>query len=169
MIKNSNRVAGLISFFCVVLLDQVTKSWVVHSPLPQNFLPNIDIVLVFNEGISFGLLNGGKPWQFVLIGMMIFLVGLLLIRQCWKAETAFQSICFGAIIGGAVGNVIDRLIYGAVVDFIDFHLEKLTIPFIKTFEDWHWPAFNVADAAIVSSIFLLLISCSFHKQKKRSK
>jgi signal peptidase II len=116
----------------------------------------MDLVLAFNKGISFGLLSDGQPWQYALIGMLVSLVGLVLILMYWNANTMFQSVCLGAIIGGALGNLSDRFIHGAVVDFIDFHLDALVIPFVTRIEDWHWPAFNVADSVIVSAVILLI-------------
>lgn len=125
----------------VIVLDQVTKqimlNWVVPPPGGLVVLPFFNLVLVGNPGISFGLLAGGGPWGTVGLVALAVAVCAVLGWWLWRAENRLLALSLGAVIGGAVGNVIDRLIHGVVVDFLDFHAWG-----------WHFPAFNVADTAI---------------------
>ena len=113
------------------------------TPRVIELLGFFDLVLVWNRGVSFGLLGGGElgAWPFVALAVAIS-VGLAV----WLARLRqpLMVLAVGLILGGALGNVIDRLVYGAVVDFIDLHAG-----------DWHWPAFNVADAAITVGVAVL--------------
>ena len=105
---------------------------------PLEVTPFFDLVLVWNQGVSFGLLNGAggsSPWW--LIGLA-GAIAALLIAWLWRETRALPQAALWLVLGGALGNVTDRLRFGAVVDFLDFHLGGL-----------HWPAFNVADSAIV--------------------
>ncbi len=112
-------------------------------------LPFFNLVLVWNRGVSFGMFGDGSagPWLLVLLAVGIVAALLWWLR---KAEGLLSVASLGLIIGGAVGNVIDRLVHGAVVDFLDFHAAG-----------WHWPAFNVADSAITVGVVLLLAESLF--------
>ncbi|MBS0539763.1 MAG: signal peptidase II [Proteobacteria bacterium] len=104
------------------------------------------LVIVWNPGVSFGILGGDKalpPWLLSAVAIAVC-VGLFL----WLRRIDRPLTCWGIglVIGGAIGNVIDRARWGAVFDFADFHLGQ-----------WHWPAFNVADSAIVVGVGLMLI------------
>ena len=105
-----------------------------------------NLVLVMNPGVSFGIFGSGDWWvRWVLvICASILTVGLAV----WMIKTKDRSLSLGLalIIGGAVGNLIDRIRFGAVVDFLDFH-----------YQNWHWPAFNVADSAITLGVVIILI------------
>ncbi|MDH3660669.1 MAG: signal peptidase II [Alphaproteobacteria bacterium] len=141
---------GLLIALLVILLDQVTK-WIALSGVdfaanPISVTSFFDLVLVWNRGVSFGMFNdAGAAGPWILSGLAIAVVfGLLYwLRQ---AETWLSVSALGLVIGGAIGNVIDRFRFGAVVDFLDFHVAG-----------WHWPAFNVADAAICIGAGLLLL------------
>lgn len=136
----------------VGVVDQITKALIlnsmvdVHRTIPVTSFLNF--VLVWNKGVTFGFMNHKDVPDFmpyVLVGVaavILFLLG----RWLWKTTSIAVALALGAIMGGAVGNIIDRLRYGAVVDFLDFH-----------YLDYHWYAFNVADAAIVAGVTLLLI------------
>jgi signal peptidase II len=133
----------------IVLIDQATKylvtqSFSVNEALP--IMPFFDLVLVYNPGAAFSLLSHASGWQrefFILIAVVASAWVLYLL---WKhpGQTVF-ACALSLILGGALGNVIDRLLYGAVVDFLDFHLYG-----------YHWPAFNVADSAITCGAVLLV-------------
>lgn len=112
-------------------------------------LPFFNLVLVWNQGVSFGLFGDGSagPWLLVLLAAGIVAALVFWLR---KADSLLSVAALGLVIGGAVGNVIDRLIHGAVVDFLDFHLAG-----------WHWPAFNVADSAICIGVVMLLAESLF--------
>ncbi len=134
---------GLAVAAAVAVLDQASKTMVlgffgepgcaVHRVAVSGFL---DLVLTCNAGVSFGLLNriGGSSLIFPLAALLIIVV---LIVWLSRVRATFLAVAIGLIIGGAIGNVIDRIRLGAVVDFLDFHAGS-----------WHWPAFNVADSAI---------------------
>ena len=129
-------------------LDQATKAAVLAGALPSDgeILPVLNLVLVRNRGISFGILSGaGIPaGLFTILG-----VGLVALLAVWLARAAdrITAVALGLMIGGALGNIIDRIRQGAVTDFIDLHAGG-----------WHWPAFNLADVAICSGVVLLLLA-----------
>ncbi len=103
-----------------------------------------NIILVYNKGISFGMFNEAQysQWLFITLTCAIMFAMLCWL---WFAKNILTVSAISLIIGGAVGNLINRLQYGAVVDFLDFHIGL-----------WHYPAFNIADAAICIGVFLLL-------------
>jgi signal peptidase II len=139
----------------VTLLDQLTKAWVQASiPLwgvgPRLVPGFFQIVHSQNRGAAFGFLNRWDvSWQqplFVLITLAA-IVFLGVLAQSKDNRGWLYPLGLGAILGGAIGNLIDRLRFGAVVDFLDVYVG-----------DWHWPAFNVADSAICVGVGLLLIA-----------
>ncbi len=144
---------GLAVATLVVVLDQVSKwvilVWVMDPPRSIPVLPVFNLVLVWNRGVSFGVFGGGlvPPWVLVVLAAAIV---VLLLIWLHRAETRLTALAIGMVIGGAVGNVIDRLTHGAVVDFLDFHLAG-----------YHWPAFNLADSAITIGVGLLLAESLF--------
>lgn len=150
---------GFLIALAVLIADQATKFYIVHTMMnpPQSIEVTgfFNLVMVWNRGVSFGLGGGGglPPWSLALFSVVV--AGLLTI---WlrKAETLWTARGLGLVIGGAIGNAIDRLAYGAVADFLDFHVAG-----------WHWPAFNVADAGITVGVALLLLDGLFDGDKKR--
>lgn len=140
---------GLLVALLVVVLDQATKALVLVSfedgeVLPV--LPFFNLVLVWNRGVSFGMLDSagaGAPWILSGIALAV-VVGLLVWLR--RAEERPLALGLALVIGGALGNVIDRVRFGAVVDFLDFHALG-----------WHWPAFNVADSAICIGAAVLVL------------
>lgn len=143
---------GLFIAAAVVVFDQATKLVIVHVVMDPSrtieVTPFFNIVLVWNRGISFGLLSAGSAWMpWLLSGVAIVIAGALLVWLT-RVETRLTAAALGLVIGGAVGNVIDRVFYArqAVTDFLDFHVGG-----------YHWPAFNVADSAITVGVGLLLI------------
>jgi signal peptidase II len=135
----------------VVILDQVTKVWVSATlALHQSIavLPFFNLVLVHNEGAAWSILATAGGWQrWFLSGLAILISGVIVV---WLSRLNRQQRWFACalalILGGALGNVIDRLMYGYVVDFIDIY-----------YQQWHWPAFNIADSAISIGAVMLLI------------
>jgi signal peptidase II len=136
----------------VVALDQVTKQLALSAFQPGEVQQVIDgvfnLTLSFNRGAAFGLWSGLESgWREIVLASTILLalgvVGFLLTRPYYQSKVT--QIALAAILGGAIGNVIDRFIYGAVVDFLDFYLGS-----------YHWPAFNIADSAICIGVGLLL-------------
>jgi signal peptidase II len=140
----------------VALADQMSKWVLLHfvmRPQPGIVPVNavLNLVMVENRGVTFGLLNRLNPaWApYFLLGVaaiILFLLG----RWLWRTSSTPVSVALGFIIGGALGNIIDRARYGAVVDFLDFYVRFGG-------KEHHWPAFNVADSAIVTGVGLLLL------------
>ena len=130
----------------------LASKWVVATVVmdpPQRIpvLPFFDLVLVFNRGISFGLLGDLGSWgPVVLSALAAGIIGLLLV-WLWRSERLNEAIGIVMIIGGAAGNLIDRLHDGAVTDFLDLYVGK-----------YHWPAFNGADLFITMGVLCLLVS-----------
>jgi len=113
------------------------------------------LVVVWNRGVSFGLLGGDRPlppWLLSSVAIAVCIGLFIWLRRNDRPLTAWG---IGLVMGGAIGNVIDRARWGAVFDFADFHVNQ-----------WHWPAFNVADAAIVVGVGLMLID-SLIGEKRR--
>lgn len=134
----------------IVVLDQVSKAWVLASFRHMESLAVtsfFNLVLVYNPGAAFSFLAGAGGWQkwfFVALALGISAWLLSLLRR--HAGERLLPTALSLIMGGAIGNVIDRLRFDAVVDFLDFHLAG-----------YHWPAFNVADSAITVGVALMLL------------
>ena len=145
---------GLIVASAVIILDQATKWWVVtifmDPPRVVDVWPFFSVVMVWNRGVTFGFLGDTPFWgQWAFIGLSLAIVAVLLL---WlrRLESRWRAAAIGLIIGGALGNVIDRIHYGAVADFLDFHAAG-----------FHWPAFNFADAAITVGVTILFFDALF--------
>ena len=135
----------------VLLLDQLSK-WSALSNLklgtPEEVLPFMNWLLLFNPGAAFSFLaqsSGWQRWFFTILGLAASLYILWLLRK--NQSDKILSWALSLILGGALGNVLDRIMYGAVVDFIDLH-----------YGNWHWPAFNIADSAICIGAALIVFS-----------
>lgn len=132
----------------VVALDQLSK-WQVVRLMPAEVVEVtgfFNLVLLCNTGISFGLWPGesaAKPWILSAFAVAVVIGLLIWVRR--KESLLLMAGC-GLVVGGALGNVVDRLRLGCVVDFIDVHAAG-----------WHWPAFNLADSAITVGVALLLV------------
>lgn len=147
---------GVIAAICVVIVDQVIKQIVLDAfgtGTVGQAAPGVtvtgffNLVLVWNKGVSFGMLATDSPVMPWLFSGLAILVSLGFGYWLLRAENRWVAFGIGLTIGGALGNVIDRLRFGAVVDFVDLHAFGR-----------HWPAFNVADAAITIGIFSLLVA-----------
>lgn len=146
-----NRRIGIGAFVALAVLaaDQASKAWVLGvlpGRGPITLLPVLDLTLVWNKGITFGLFNGEGAVSAVLLVAVALAVVVALIVWLRRAESVRVAAALGAIAGGAVGNVLDRLRFGAVVDFIHAHIGDLS-----------WYVFNVADAAIVCGVAALVL------------
>ena len=134
----------------VIILDQMTKWWILTSVMtPPQRIPGTglcDLVLVYNRGVSFGLLGGAPSWATAALIVFALLLSMALCIWMWRADSLLLGTALGFVVGGALGNVIDRFLHGAVVDFLDFHAAG-----------YHWPAFNVADSAITIGVVILII------------
>lgn len=176
--KTQQLLKPLIGFALVIdciILDQLSKWWILEYMLRPELgeeplgliawyeetarLPFVSIemtsffnlTMVWNEGVSFGMFQNGNPWPLTVVSLGIAsLFGVWLTR----AKSWVEAITLSLVIGGALGNVIDRIHFGAVADFLDFHIYG-----------WHYPAFNLADSFITVGIVLLLIYSLFFQRE----
>ena len=138
----STLIVGILGF------DQLSKWYILtHVMVPPKIIdvnPFFQLVLVWNKGISFGLLGSGEyTWVLSVFALLVTVfLGFWMVR----APTLLLSSAIALVIGGAVGNVIDRFRLGAVIDFLSFHMG-----------DYYWPAFNIADSAICIGVGLILL------------
>ncbi|MGA3400008.1 MAG: signal peptidase II [Acetobacteraceae bacterium] len=161
MTRNRLTLLGLVAGLVVLAADQASKYWVLHGiDLPEIgqivLLPVLNLTFVRNRGVTFGLLNGYGTWSYLLLAAVALAVVAALGVWLRRAESALVAGSLGAIAGGAIGNVIDRLRFGSVVDFIDAHIGA-----------WHWYVFNVADAAIVCGVAALVLENLLPLPRKR--
>ncbi len=146
--------AGIIAAVTALVLDQASKLWLlfvfdIGRRGAMQVTPFFDLVLAWNVAISFGWLqNDSVIAQIVLTAVKAIAVIVLALWMAWS-RTMLATVALGMIIGGAIGNAIDRFAYGAVVDFALFHVEIAG----KTF---NWYVFNLADVAIVAGVAALL-------------
>ena len=141
---------GLLAGGIVLILDHLTK-WLMRDVVLDGaryieITGFFNLVEVWNRGVSFGLFASSSPWTPVLLSALAIGISIVLLVWLRKAETLLLSIALGIVIGGAVGNVVDRILWGHVFDFLDFHIAG-----------YHWPAFNVADSAIMIGVALILV------------
>lgn len=151
---------GLILAGTLVVLDQLSKWWVVeklmrpegvtetpfHTPERIELTGFLNVVMTWNRGVSFGILNNGGTWNAWVLSALSVVITLALGVWLTRARGWRVVLALGAIMGGAMGNVVDRLRWGAVADFVDAHLAG-----------HHWPAFNLADSAITIGAVLLVL------------
>ena len=144
-------IAGLLMAIVVLAADQATKWWVLHGLDLQTvgqivLLPVLNFTMVWNRGVTFGLLTGDG--SFAHLALAAFALAVVVVLGVWLSRSTRMAVAIpvGSIAGGALGNVIDRLRFGAVVDFIQAHAFG-----------YSWYVFNVADAAIVCGVAALVI------------
>jgi signal peptidase II len=151
--------SGLIAAVAVLLLDQATKLWLLFVfDLARRdavrVTPFFDLALAWNTGISYGWFQTtSAAGQAVLLGIKAIAVIVLAVWMA-RSQTRLAAIALGLIIGGALGNAIDSLAYGAVVDFAHFHVQLGE-------KDFSWYVFNLADTAIVAGVAALLYDSFF--------
>ena len=143
----------------VLLLDQATKYFAVHFLqvyTPVTVAPFFSFTLAFNKGAAFSFLDNASGWQTWLFGSIAIIVSVLVL--IWLKFLAFKQRWMGIalclILGGALGNLWDRIYLGHVIDFIDFH-----------FSYWHYPAFNIADSAICIGAIMILCDALFNQKR----
>lgn len=158
-ISKKNQIFSLLLCIFVIIFDQATK-WSILAFLPQgstiNICPFLNLVLTFNFGTSFGLLSPSTIIEYYMIIALSVLCIIFLIYVFIKLKNTIEQILCSLLIGGAIGNLIDRFFHGAVVDFIDIY-----------YNNWHWPAFNMADSFISCSAIGLLIYNLFSNEKRK--
>jgi signal peptidase II len=155
---------GLIAGLLVLVADQASKWWVLNGlDLPELrqvvLLPVLNLTMVWNRGVTFGLLNGLGSWGHVLLAAIALAVVVALGFWLRRAESRLVAVAIGSIAGGAIGNVIDRVRFGAVVDFIHAHVAT-------PWGDYSWYVFNVADAAIVCGVAALILDSQLSKRRR---
>ena len=141
----------------IFFLDRYSKNLILNLLENEKYLfinDYLNFNLVFNTGIGFGLLSLNAGIYYNMLSIFIFLIILILIYFMFKSKTS-EKIFFSFIIGGAVGNLYDRIIYKAVPDFIDFHIK-----------DFHWFTFNIADIFISLGIIFMIINELLNNREK---
>ena len=146
----------------VLLLDQLSKwvMWAVVVPPPGGIYVTgfFSLVLTHNRGVSFGLFQSDSAWQPYFLVAVNLVVSIALLIWLHREKVGLLPYGIGLVVGGALGNAVDRLHLPGVVDFLDFHLAG-----------WHWPAFNLADSAIVCGVAIILADGLFQPGRKGNK
>ncbi len=144
------RTRGLLAALLVLLLDQASKLAILNHLGDGEGMVRItgflNLALVSNHGITFGFFNRSGAFNAMIFSLLALGITGALIVWLGRTRSGLVAIAMGMVIGGAIGNLIDRLRLGAVVDFLDFHIGGL-----------HWYVFNVADAGICIGVGLLLL------------
>jgi len=145
----------------VIVLDQITKYVADNSldyRLPVNVFTGLNMTLVYNQGAAFSFLadaGGWQRWFFMSLSLVISIVLIYWLRTVEKGRI-YLATGLALILGGAIGNFIDRSLYGYVIDFIDVY-----------YRSWHYPAFNIADSAIVAGAGLLILDMIKYKEPSK--
>lgn len=150
---------GLSLSTLVIFIDQWSKFYVFkmldeRGTQVLEITPFFNLVKVYNYGVSFGMFNDiayGK----IILSLVAIIITLILCFLLFKTTKSYIAIAYGLIIGGAIGNIIDRIAFGAVADFFDFYIG-----------DYHWPAFNVADSAVCIGVCMILLEGIIFKGKQ---
>ena len=158
MIKN-NFIKEFLVVFLIFLLDRISKIYVIYLDGRLNgeeiySSKFLNIHLIWNEGIAFGLLSVNQATYYNILTFIILLV-ILFVLYLLIRSNGFEKFSLSMIFGGAIGNMVDRIIYKAVPDFIDFHVEN-----------FHWFIFNVADIFITIGVIFMIINEFTYKNKK---
>ena len=158
-ILRKNFIINLLLVFLIFLLDRISKIYVIY--LDKKFLGSeifsskyLNITLIWNEGIAFGLLNFEKNYLYNILTIFILTVIILILFMIIKTE-GLKKFSLLLVLGGALGNIFDRIFYKAVPDFIDFHIGN-----------FHWFIFNIADIFItIGVIFMVILEIFGNKEK----
>lgn len=151
MLKESHKLKWLWLSLLALVLDQVSKiavatSMQLYESIP--LMPYFNLTYVHNQGAAFSFLSeagGWQRWFFAILALVVSIALIIWLSRLQKHETLL-AVALSLVLGGAVGNLIDRLLYGYVIDFLDVY-----------YQTWHWPAFNIADSAITLGVFLMLL------------
>ena len=156
----NNMLKWLWLSLIIIILDQLTKSWASSAldyATPVAIMPMFNLTLLHNTGAAFSFLSeagGWQRWFFALIAIVIS-VALLIWLKMLKPNQTLLAVGLALLLGGALGNLWDRLLFGYVVDFIDIY-----------YGNAHWPAFNIADSAISIGAALLIFDSFRHANEK---
>ena len=146
----------------VVVLDQITK-YIADRNLdlrvPVEVFLGLNMTLFYNKGAAFSFLSNAGGWQRWFLMTISFVFSLVLVFWLRNVDKNRKPLAWGLalILGGAIGNLIDRTLYGYVIDFIDFY-----------YDYWHWPAFNIADSAISIGAGLLILDMFTYKETEQT-
>lgn len=154
-------IKGLLIAAIILISDQISKHLLLGLFVDNPFrvievTSFFNLVMVWNHGVSFGMFAEHRQ-PLLLIAVALIIVTYLLF-WLWKATHRWVVFGIGMVIGGAIGNVIDRVRFGAVADFFDFHAMGM-----------HWPAFNIADSAIFIGVVVLCIDSMFLEESRRKR
>jgi signal peptidase II len=162
----------------IFVLDQITKNWAVSDlsyAEPNDFLPFFNFTLLYNYGAAFSFLSDAGGWQRWFFTIVAMAVSVLLVVWIMRLERTkkLELIALTFILGGALGNLYDRVLLGYVVDFIDwfYPASQSCLPFFYARQDLqscHWPAFNIADACILLGVSALLIDTFLTKDNAKN-
>ena len=153
---------GLLTAVIVIALDQLSKYMILHFVLNKASMlviaPFFNIVKAWNTGVSFSMFNDGGKFGVIALSVLALMIVFFLCKWLRSEKNKLVQVALGFIIGGAIGNVIDRLVNGAVFDFLDFYWGSK-----------HWPAFNVADSFICIGAVVIIAHSFFVTSKKVEK
>ena len=158
MLKKSNSLHNWIWIVLIILVaDQATKLMaenMLQYLRPVEIMPMFNLTLVYNQGAAFSFLSEAGGWQRWFFMTLSFVISIVLVVWLTKLKPhqRLQTIALALILGGALGNLIDRSIYGHVIDFIDIY-----------YNTFHWPAFNIADSAISVGAVLIIVDSFRHQ------
>ena len=152
---------GLSTLFAVLVADQVSKAFIIDFMAERGFhpldvAPHVRLVMVWNRGVSFGMLaqeSGILRWG---LSALAFAIATGLMVWVARLNDLWAILGGGLVAGGAIGNAVDRVIHGAVADFVDVHAGG-----------WSWPAFNIADSAITVGVGVLVLNALLRPDRRR--
>jgi signal peptidase II len=150
MAVTTARLIGIAAAFCALALDQLHKNWAlfvfdIAARQPVHVTPFFDMILAWNRGISYSLFPADTDRGRYLLLTLTLAATVFLALWLWRSKSVLTSLALGLLVGGALGNALDRALYGAVADFFLFHVGRFS-----------WYVFNLADVAIVAGVGLLL-------------
>jgi len=171
-----NRIKTFILTSTIVIIVDHFAKWIVKTHMELNQTINIigdffTISFIINSGIAFGILNRNNSTlktPFLIFASLIALAIILYIFLSLPKSIKMAGLSIGLIFGGAIGNMIDRIIRGGVVDFLDFDFPNISINFLN-YKMTRWPTFNVADSCVLVGIIILLIIIIIHGGKTEEK
>lgn len=155
-----NALPWLWLSLAVFIFDQLSK-WIMMRIMQEGqikpIFPGFNLRLAFNHGAAFSLFGQSSGWQQWLFGAIALLVSIGIIIWLYRLprHDRFQAAALALILGGAIGNVFDRIVHGYVIDFLEFYVKQ-----------WYWPAFNIADSAVVVGVVMLILINFLHKETK---
>ncbi len=160
MLKRGSALVWSWLSLLIVVFDQVSKQWAdaaLQLYRPVELLPGLNFTLSYNAGAAFSFLSDAGGWQRWFFTVLALAVSLFILRwmQTLRRDERWMAVALALILGGALGNVWDRIVLGHVIDFIDVY-----------YQQWHWPTFNVADSAICVGAVMLVVDALRNRDEK---